>query len=301
MSISLIVLAAGIGSRYGGLKQIDPVGPSGEIVIDYSVFDAIRAGFDHVVFVIRREIEKDFRAAIGARLESQIRVSYVFQELDRLPAGFRLPAERKKPWGTGHAILMCRDVVREPFAVLNADDFYGRESYRLLAGFLRGRPPGEATYAMVGFILRNTLSEHGTVARGICDVDSRGFLRSVVERTKIEKTPSGARFSDEAGAWHGLSGDELVSMNMWGFTPSIFDSLQEEFVRFLGVSGQDMKVEFFIPTVVDTLIREAKATARVLETPERWVGVTYPDDKADVVRRLRDLIGRGVYPERLWE
>ena len=300
MSKTLIVLAAGIGSRYGGLKQVDPVGPSGEIVVDYSIFDAIRAGFDHVVFVIRRQIEKEFKAAVGARFEEQIDVDYAFQELDAVPSGFAVPPERQKPWGTGHAILVCKHVVNEPFAVINADDFYGRRSFHVLDRFLHDLLVHETHYCMVGFILRNTLSEHGHVARGVCDVDVGGHLKSVVERSRIEKAGHGARYAGDDGQWYPLSGDELASMNMWGFTPSIFGFLEEAFPRFLEAQAKNPKAEFYIPTVVDTLIREKRATVKVLETPDKWFGVTYPEDKPAVVRSIRALIKAGLYPERLW-
>ncbi len=300
MKPTLVVLAAGIGSRYGGLKQIDPVGPSGEIVIDYSIYDALRAGFGRVVFVIRREIEADFRAKIGAHLEGRIPVAYVYQDLADLPPGYSVPGDRKKPWGTGHAIRSCRDAVHEPFAVINADDFYGRESYRFLGQFLGGVAAADARYAMVGFRLRNTLSEHGHVARGICAADAGGFLQGVVERTKIEQTPAGARFATADGGWAPLTGSEIASMNMWGFTPTLFGHLEREFRSFLDRSAGDAKAEFFIPTVVDNLIRGRQATVRVLETPEIWFGVTYPADKPVVVDGIRARIAAGTYPERLW-
>jgi len=301
MSLNLVVLAAGIGSRYGGLKQMDPMGPAGEFIIDYSVFDAIRAGFDEVTFVISRPVEKDFKAVIAARLEHRIRTQYVLQELTtEMPAGFRVPHDRTKPWGTGHAVLVCRHAVRTPFAVINADDFYGRESFARLAGFLNRRSIDETRYSMVGFVLHNTVSEHGHVARGICDVDSKGFLRNVVERTRIEKTPTGARFATGDDSWQALTGNELVSMNMWGFTPSIFGFLADEFPRFLASAANQPKAEFFMPALVDTLIRQGKATTEVLETPDSWFGVTYTEDKPVVVRKIRSLVEAGVYPSKLW-
>jgi len=302
MNLTLVVLAAGMGSRYGGLKQMDPMGPSGELIIDYSIFDALRAGFNDVVFVISREIEKDFKALIGARLEQHIRVRYVIQGLiSELPPTAAVPPDRKKPWGTGHAVLVCRHEVRNPFAVINADDFYGHESFRTLADFLKKRASDENRYGMVGFLLRNTLSEHGHVARGICDVDARGALRSVVERTRIEKTPGGARFATGDGQWQPLTGDELVSLNMWGFTPTIFHFLAEEFSRFFPSAAGDPKVEFFIPSVVDMLIRNGIATAEVLRTPDAWFGVTYQEDKPIVVRQIRHLVEAGIYPPSLWQ
>ena len=300
MGKTLVVLAAGIGSRYGGLKQIEAVGPSGAIVIEYSVYDAIRAGFGKVVCVIRRDIEKDFRALISARFERHIPVEYVFQDMDDLPDGFSLPADRRKPWGTGHAVLACRDMVLEPFAVINADDFYGRCSYEALGGFLSGVRPESNDFGMVGFTLRNTLSEHGHVARGVCEVDSRGLLKGVVERTNIERTGTGARYADQDGVWKELSGNEVVSMNMWGFTPAIFGQLRREFPSFLDAHAGNPKAEFFLPTVVDGLVAAGKATVKVLSTPESWFGVTYPQDKAVVVEGIRSLVEKGMYPAKLW-
>jgi len=300
MKPTLVVLAAGIGNRYGGLKQIDPVGPSGEIIIDYSIYDAIRAGFGRVVFVIRPEIEDDFRSTIANHFEGRIETAYAYQELSAVPAGFSVPAERKKPWGTGHAILTAKDVVAQPFAVINADDFYGASSYQVLAQYLAKLDTTSAAYCLVGFILRNTLSDHGDVARGVCDVNPDGTLKTVVERTKIEKQGDGARYATEDGGWVALRGDERVSMNMWGFTPSLFEPLEQLFREFLEQRGADLKAEYFIPTVVDRLIRDGSATATVLESDERWFGVTYPQDKPVVVENVRRLIGQGVYPESLW-
>jgi UTP-glucose-1-phosphate uridylyltransferase len=300
MSKTLVVLAAGIGSRYGGLKQIEAVGPNGAIVIEYSVYDAIRAGFDRVVCVIRRDIEKDFRDIVSSRFEKYIPVDYVFQDMADLPAGFSVPADRKKPWGTGHAVLACRNVVKAPFAVINADDFYGRRSYDALGVFLKGVKADSSDYSMVGFTLRNTLSEHGHVARGVCEVDKNGLLTRVVERTNIEKMGAGARFNDADGSHLDLTGDEVVSMNMWGLTPSLFSHLEREFVSFLQKNAANPKAEFFLPTVVDGLINSGKATAKVLSTPELWFGVTYPQDKAVVVEGIRALVEKGIYPEKLW-
>lgn len=301
MGKTLVILAAGIGSRYGGLKQIEAVGPNGAIVIEYSVFDAIRAGFDRVVCVIRRDIEKDFRAIVASRFERQIPVEYVFQDMGAgLPPGFAVPEARRKPWGTAHAVMACRDAVAEPFAVINADDFYGRRSFDVLGRFLDTVKAGAPEFAMVGFALRNTLSEHGHVARGICEVGGDGWLKGVVERTKIERTGGGARFADEAGGWHPLTGDEVVSMNMWGLTPCLFESLGREFRMFLDARGGDPKAEYFLPTVIDGLIGRGTAKVRVLATPELWFGVTYPQDKAVVVDGIGRLVGAGVYPERLW-
>ncbi len=297
MKPTLLVLAAGMGSRYGGLKQIDPVGPAGETIIDYSVFDALRAGFGKLVFVIRRDIEAQFKEIVGARFESRIPVEYVFQDLDKLPAEFSVPAGRTKPWGTAHAILMGAGTVREPFAAINADDFYGAESYRLLAQHLQAGTPD---YAMVGFILRNTLSDFGSVARGVCQVDPENYLQGVVELTKIERDGAGARDTNPAGKIITLSGDEAVSMNMWGFTPAIFPQLQKGFQEFLERHGWDMKSEFYIPSAVNSLVVARQARVKVLRTQASWFGVTYREDRPRVVESIRQLIARGDYPEKLW-
>ncbi len=297
MSVTLLVLAAGIGSRYGGLKQIDPIGPSGEIIIDYSIYDAIGAGFDKIVFVIRKDIEKEFRECIGERFESKINVEYVFQELNKLPGDFKLPTERQKPWGTAHAILMAKDMIREPFAVINADDFYGRCGYELLVGALSQKQKQEIPeYYMVGFRLGNTLSEFGHVARGVCKTKTDNTLMEVIERTKIEKTDSGAKFTDANGTVVNFSGDEIVSMNMWGFNPSIFNHIEKQFREFLSTRINDPKSEFFIPTVVGNLINEKKATVKVLPSKDQWFGVTYREDKPIVVENIKRLISSGIYP-----
>jgi hypothetical protein len=297
VKLTLLVLAAGMGSRYGGLKQIDPVGPSGETIMDYSVYDALRAGFSKVVFVIRRDIEVAFKQTIGARFEKQIAVEYAFQELDRLPSGFSVPPNRTKPWGTGHAILVAADVVNEPFVAINADDFYGAASFRMLAEHLRA---GGADYAMAGFVLRNTLSEFGSVARGVCQSTPDSFLKDVTERTKIEQNCVGPRFTDSDGKVHPLTGDEIVSMNMWGFTPTLFGHLQRQFAEFLAGNGGNEKAEFFIPTVVNALANAGQARVKVLRTPDQWFGVTYREDRPVVLEGVRRLIARGDYPEKLW-
>lgn len=300
MQPTLVVMAAGVGSRYGGLKQIEPVGPSGEIMLDYSVFDAIRAGFGRVVFIIRHDIEKDFKEAIGAHFEGRIRVDYVFQELADLPAGFALPPDRVKPWGTGHAILRCKPLVNEPFAVINADDFYGAMSYEVISRYLQNIDPRANTYGMVGFQLVNTLSDHGSVTRGICEVDAQHVLKSVTERFKIEKTADGARYENEQGLWIPLQGHETASMNMFGFTPTLFGFLDEKFPVFLKKAAGHPKAEFLMPAIADELIRERKITMRVLATPEKWFGVTYKEDKPFVASGIRLMIEQGVYPEKLW-
>ncbi|MGH7969805.1 MAG: nucleotidyltransferase family protein [Limisphaerales bacterium] len=297
MKKTLVVLAAGMGSRYGGLKQIDPVGPGGETLMDYSIYDALRAGFEKLVFVIRRDIERPFKETIGRRFEDRLAVDYVFQEIDRLPSGYAVPAGRKKPWGTAHAILVARQAVNEPFGVINADDFYGANSFRALAGHLDSN---SGDYAMVGFRLRNTLSEFGSVARGVCKVGRGDFLESIVELTRIERDGSGARYTDSAGAVHGLTGDEMVSLNIWGFTPAIFEQLESEFVDFLNEHRQEEKAEFFISSVVGTLVSEGKSRVKVLSTPDSWFGITYKEDRAVVVEGIKRLVLRGDYPGRLW-
>jgi hypothetical protein len=284
-------MAAGMGSRYGGLKQLDAVGPGGETIIDYSIYDALRAGFARLVFVIRHDIEAPFRETIGSKFEKRIAVDYVFQELDKLPPGFTVPAGRTKPWGTTQAILLADGIVREPFAAINADDFYGRESFQVLADFLRA---GSGDHAMVGYTLRNTLSEHGSVTRGVCERDATDYLRAVVELTAIEKHGRGARVEGRD-----LSGDELVSMNFWGFTPALFPLLREQFDAFLRRSGQELKSECYIPTTVNELVASGAARVKVLGTPSSWFGVTYKEDKPHVAASVRALIARGDYPEKL--
>ena len=297
MSPTLLILAAGMGSRYGGLKQIDPVGPGGETIMDYSVYDAWRAGFRKLVFVIRRDIEAPFRATLGARFEKRLPVEYVFQELDQLPAGFSVPGNRTKPWGTGQAILAAAQVIRGPFAAINADDFYGANSFRLLGEHLGS---GCSDFAMVGFVLQKTLSEFGTVARGVCRTDASGFLRTVTELSKIERNGVGVRHADVQGNIHQLNGVETVSMNMWGFTPALFGHLAEQFTAFLENHGGDEQAEFYIPTVINALIQNQQARCRVLQTPDSWFGVTYREDRPRVIESIRELVARGDYPERLW-
>ena len=294
---TLLLLAAGMGSRYGGLKQIDPVGPGGETLMDYSIYDALRAGFNKVVFVIRHDIEESFKEKIGSRYEKRVRVEYVYQELDTLPAGFHVPALRKKPWGTGHAVLVAAEQIHEPFAAINADDFYGAESFRLLGDFLQ---PASSDYAMVGFILRNTLSDFGTVARGVCRPGAGDFLQDIVELTQIERDGSAAKYTDTAGVVHRLTGVELVSLNLWGFHPPIFQQLKREFVEFLKTHGEDEKAEFFLSTVIGTLVSRGEARVKVLRTPDSWFGITYREDRALVVSGIQRLIQSGVYPQKLW-
>lgn len=301
MKPTLLVLAAGIGSRYGGLKQIEPVGPGGATIIDYSIYDAIRAGFGKVVFVIRHDIETEFKSVIGQKFESKILVEYAYQELSMLPSGFSVPPNRKKPWGTGHAVLAAKALINEPFAVINADDFYGASAFQVLAEFLqKGQNLDRHEYAMVGFILRNTLSEFGSVSRGICQSDAEDYLQHVVELTKIEKAGNGAKYTDEDGKIHSLSGDEIVSMNIWGFTPSIFNHFQRLFVEFLQQHGKEEKSEFFIPTEVNTLIAQNQASVKILSSQDPWFGVTYQEDKVQVIKGIEKLTAQGKYPDQLW-
>ena len=308
MSPTLLVLAAGLGSRYGGLKQLDPVGPSGETVLDYAVFDALRAGFGRVVFVIRRDFEPVFREQIGAKYAGRIAVDYVFQALDAVPAGGAVPAGREKPWGTGHAVWCAREAVREPFAVINADDFYGADSFAQLAKFLaspavspRGFDPMSghrtprslaAQFAMVGFTLANTLSEHGAVARGLCATGPGGLLASITEQTGI--------LAAEVGPGRKFSGSETVSMNCWGFTPALFAGLERQLHEFLAARGGDPKAEFYLPAAVSEMIARHEATVRVLPTGSAWFGVTYRDDKPRVVAAIAEQVRAGKYPSKLF-
>ena len=299
MKPTLLVLAAGMGSRYGGLKQIDPVGPNGEIILDYSIFDAIRAGFGKVVFVIRKDIEQEFRSLVSSRWENKIQVEYAFQQLDALPAPFTVPEGRVKPWGTGHAILSAAELINEPFAAINADDFYGKSAYALL-GKVLSEDTDANTHYMVGYPLKKTLSEFGTVARGICRTEN-GILAEVVERTKIASTGNGtACFDDGEGTVIDFTGDEIASMNFWGFKPSLFAELKTRFVTFLEKQGKELKSEFFIPFVVEELIAEKKAQVKVLESEDAWFGVTYREDKPAVQSNIRKLIESGVYPENIF-
>jgi dTDP-glucose pyrophosphorylase len=294
---SLLVLAAGMGSRYGGLKQIDPVGPSGETIMDYSIYDALRAGFGKIVFVIRKDIEEAFRKNIGARFERRVPVGYAFQELDALPPGFTVPAGRTKPWGTTQAVLSATEEIREPFAAINADDFYGAGSFNALSEHLRSATPD---YAMVGFILRNTLSDFGAVARGVCQVDPRGFLENVVEMTNIERDGKGAKSTDAAAHVTRLSGNEHVSMNMWGFAPRVLDQLHKCFEAFLEEHGTDLRAECYLPSAINQLVSDGSARVKVLPTEDAWFGVTYRDDRPRVVESIQQMVRAGVYPERLW-
>jgi hypothetical protein len=296
-SPALLVLAAGMGNRYGGLKQIDPVGPGGETIIDYSIYDALRAGFRKLVFVIRKDIEQQFKEAVGARCERRISVDYAFQELDMLPPGFSVPAGRTKPWGTTHAILTAEGAISGPFAVINADDYYGPEGYRALAQHLQS---STMDYAMVGFTLRNTLSDCGPVSRAVCQIGDHGFLEQVVELTNIERDSAHARNTDAADRITRLTGNEIVSMNMWGFTPQVFRQLREHFYKFLELNIADVRSESHLPTVMNEVVHAGEARVRVLATNDSWSGVTYREDHVRVVETIYHLIDNGTYPKRLW-
>ena len=302
----LVVMAAGMGSRYGGLKQLDPVGSHGQLIIDYSIYDARRAGFDTVVFVIKHEIEEAFKDAIGQRLSKVINVKYAYQDLNDLPAGYSVPAERAKPWGTAHAILAARKVIEGPFAVVNADDYYGPEAFKAIYDYLEANPDKDGCYeyAMVGYRLGNTVTEHGHVARGVCQEDGDNFLVRVTERTRIEKEGEDARFTEDDGAsWTPLSGDTIVSMNLWGFTRSFLAEAEHRFAAFLdkALAENPAKAEYFLPSVVSQLLEEGKARVKVLRSNDKWYGVTYKKDKPVVVAAIADKTARGIYPDRLWE
>ncbi len=300
---TLLILAAGMGSRYGGLKQLDPVGPSGETIMDYSVFDALRAGFGKVVFVIRPELEAEFDRVIVSRYRGTIEVACAFQRADDLPGGFTVPAGRTKPWGTGQAVYAAREVVHEPFAVINADDFYGAENFRQLAAFLTAEASGTALLrgALCAFRLDQTLSSFGTVSRGVCAADAAGDLAGVVEHTRLRREEDGViRERGEDGSVSEFAGETPVSMNSWGFPPELFAELERKFLEFLRLHGQELKSEFYLPAAVDALIREGRARIRLLSSPERWFGVTYREDKPETEAGIRRLIEHGEYPRRLF-
>lgn len=299
MKPTLFVLAAGMGSRYGGLKQMDGLGPNGETIMDYSIYDAVRGGFGKVVFVIRHSFEEDFRAKIVKKYEHVIPVEVVFQELDYLPAGFELNPERVKPWGTNHAVLMGKEVIKEPFAVINADDFYGRESFAVMADYLSKLEGAKNDYCMIGYRVGNTLSERGSVARGICEMNADNELTSVVERTQIERIDGVVKFK-EGDEWFAVDDNTPVSMNMWGFTPDYFDYSEAYFAQFLKENADNLKAEYFIPLMVNKLITEGTATVKVLDTPSKWFGVTYADDRPMVVDKINALVAAGEYPAKLW-
>ncbi len=296
---TLLVLAAGIGSRYGSLKQLDTLGPNGETIIDYSVFDAIRAGFGKVVFIIRHHIESEFRNVFLNRFLDRIEVDYVFQEIENIPSGILIHPERKKPWGTGHAVLMAKEIINEPFAVINADDFYGAEAFQVMADFLQSAV--DTNYAMVGYQIENTLSEYGNVSRGVCEI-ADGYLVRIDERINIARNERDTiAYFDEMGASFTLFPNTVVSMNFWGFTPGFFQQLQNSFDEFIVSNAQTLKSEFYIPTVVNKLLNQGAARVKVLESTADWFGITYREDKENAAATLQKLINRKIYPSQLWE
>lgn len=298
MKPTLLVLAAGMGSRYGGLKQLDGVGPNGQTIMDYSIFDAIRAGFGKVVFVIRKDFEEDFNSKILSKYKGHIPVEVAFQSINDLPKGYSVPDGRVKPWGTAHAIRAARDIINEPFTVINADDFYGFDAFKVMAEQLKGQTN---EYSMVGFRVGNTLTENGTVSRGVCTVDEEGNLSKIVERTAISYAQDGRiHFYDENGNEQFLGAETPVSMNFWGFNPDFFTFAEDMFIDFLDAKGSELKSEFYIPSVVDALISEGKKKVKVLDTESQWVGVTYPEDRQGVVEKLASLHSEGVYPENMF-
>lgn len=302
----LVVMAAGMGSRYGGLKQIDPVDKEGEIIIDFSIYDAVKAGFEKIVFIIKKENEADFRAAIGDRMGEKVEVVYVFQDLHNLPEGYEVPEGRVKPWGTGHAIMSCIGEIDGPFAVINADDYYGRNAFKMAYDFLAnsGDQDGVYQYMMVGYKLENTLTDNGHVARGVCVTDEEGYLKDINERTHIEKKNGGAAYTEDDGeTWVELPVDSTVSMNMWGFGASILGELKDRFSGFLdeNLEKNPLKCEYFLPFVVDELLKEKKATVKVLKSMDKWYGVTYKEDKPVVVAAIQKMKDEGLYPQKLWE
>ncbi len=304
MKPTLFLLAAGMGSRYGGLKQLDPLGPQGQCIMDYSIYDAIQAGFGKIVWVIRKDFEEQFRTQILSRYEGHVPCELCFQSLDALPEGFSVPEGREKPWGTNHAVMMGAGVIKEPFAVLNCDDFYDRDAFRVMGKFLSELPEdSKGKYAMVGFRVDNTLSESGTVSRGVCENDEQTHhLTSVVERTKIERRDGKVQYLDDNGEWVSIPDTTPVSMNFWGFTPDYFQYSEEFFCQFLSdpKNQQNLKSEFFIPLMVDTLIKQGKATCEVLDTTSKWFGVTYPEDRPEVVAKLARLHEEGQYPSSMF-
>jgi dTDP-glucose pyrophosphorylase len=299
MKPTLLILAAGMGSRYGGQKQTDEFGPHGETITDYSIYDALKAGFGKVVFVIAPRMEEEFNESYIKRFPSGLQVEYVLQDVKNVPDGFTVPDSRVKPWGTAHAVLMAKDAIREPFAVINADDFYGRESYRIMHDFLMNSKPG--AYSVLGYTLSNTVSEHGSVARGVCGTDENGFLTAIVERTKIFSGKDRIWYEDENGNEHNLAPSEKVSMNLFGFTPDVFGHLEKLFRDYIAENINSAKAEFFIPYVADRLIRNGDASFKVLGTPESWFGVTYQEDRPHVLAMIDNLVKQGKYPAPLWQ
>ena len=306
MDTTLIIMAAGIGSRYGaGIKQLAKMGPNGEIIMDYSIRDAKEAGFNKVVFIIRKDIFEEFEEIIGSRIKDQIDVEYVFQDLQNIPEGYEVPADRVKPWGTGHAILSCLGTIDAPFAVINADDYYGSHAFKMIYDYLTTHEDDDKyRYTMVGYVVENTLTENGHVARGVCVTDENGYLQKINERTHIEKRENGTAYTEDDGqTWTVIPEGSTVSMNMWGFTPSILAELKARFSKFLdeNLEKNPLKCEYFLPFVVDELLNEGKATVQVLKSLDKWYGVTYKEDKPVVVAAIQSLKDSGLYPEKLWE
>ncbi len=300
---TLVVMAAGMGSRYGGLKQIDPIDSHGNVIIDFSIYDALKAGFKKVVFVIKHQIEADFKACIGDRISKIVDVEYVYQELDKIPEGFEVPEGRVKPWGTAHAILCCKDVIDGPFAVINSDDYYGPTAYKVLYDHLMSENKGDKYgIALVGYKLYNTLTDKGSVARGICVVED-GKLKKIDERTQIEMDGDNAKFTEDGGnTYTALSGDSIASMNMWGYNKEFIDELEKRFPKFLSTTAKEnpLKSEFFLPIVVDDMLKDGIASVDVLTTPDKWYGVTYAEDKPQVTAGIQSLKDKGLYPDKLW-
>ncbi len=299
MNLTLLVLAAGMGSRYGGLKQLDQIGPSGEIIIDYSVYDAIEAGFNKVVFIIRRDIEKEMKELLFEKYSSKIKVEYVFQDLDNVPDGIQVPKERVKPWGTGHAVLMAKDVINEPFVVINADDFYGKSAFKVVADYMKSQNNDASKNCMAGYLLKNTLSENGTVSRGVCKVNKNNDLVEITERTKIG-WESDKIFAEDNEKKFELNGNLYVSMNLWGFSHKIFNDLESEFRDFIIKNVSDIKSEYYIPSIVSHQINNGLGSYKVLEAKDQWFGVTYKEDKPLVINKVKQLVKQGKYPEKLW-
>ncbi|MDD3205445.1 MAG: sugar phosphate nucleotidyltransferase [Lachnospiraceae bacterium] len=301
----LVIMAAGMGSRYGGLKQIDPIDEQGHIIMDFSIYDAVKAGFEKVIFIIKKENEADFREVIGNRLSKFMEVAYVFQDILNIPKEFQVPEGRVKPWGTGHAVLSCINEIDGPFAVINADDYYGQSAFSAIYNYLTTHPDDEKyRYAMVGYIIENTLTENGHVARGVCEIDNNGHLSGLHERTRIEKDGDKTEYTEDDGAtWITIPAGSMVSMNMWGFHESILQELKDRFPEFLreGLASNPMKCEYFLPNVVGNLLEEGKATAAVLKSTDRWYGVTYKEDKPVVIAAMQELKDKGVYPKELWK
>lgn len=301
MKPTLLILAAGIGSRYGGMKQIDRVGPSGEAIIDYSIYDAIRAGFGRVVLIIRKNIEDDVRDFFEHKLSGRIKMDFVYQEMDMIPPGVSYPPERNKPWGTAHAIWVAAGKINEPFVVINADDFYGRNSYKIVADCLAGEKTTDHTnFCMIGYRVKNTLSDYGTVSRGLCAADDQSFLKSIVERPEIGKKNGQIYYRDDNQQDVPLTGEELVSMNIWGFSPVIFKLLEKRFAEFIRTNADNTKAELYIPTAINDIVKHGEASIKILPVSDRWFGITYREDKPLAEENIRKLIRQGIYSENLW-